>query len=105
MKATTIREIKFKNGEVWPVGTEVSISVEEERPSIAFLDTLTEAQPKRVRSTSLHLWFNEFVTITEEGVENAMFDGNCPSLTGEEVEPDGWDSEGFPSVLLALNII
>lgn len=33
------------------------------------------------------------------------FEGVCISVAGEEVEPDGYDSNGFPSWLLALGMI
>ena len=32
-------------------------------------------------------------------------EGICKSLSGKTVEPDGWDSDGTPSWLLALGLI
>ena len=38
-------------------------------------------------------------------LENWSNDGVCQSVLGERVEPDGWDSYGSPSWLLALGMI
>ena len=46
--------------------------------------------------------FNDFHAITESELETACLDGFCPSITGQDVEPDGHDSHGFPSWLIAL---
>jgi len=38
-------------------------------------------------------------------IEDAVCDSVCLSIGGETVEPDGWDSNGAPSWLLALGLI
>jgi hypothetical protein len=40
-----------------------------------------------------------------EELEESASDGTCPSIFGDTVEPDGWDSHGSPSWMLALNLI
>ena len=42
---------------------------------------------------------------TIEDLERWMNDGVCESTNGERVEPDGIDSDGYPSWLLYLGLI
>jgi len=104
MKADVIYVIKFKDGSAWTNGTPVIITVNQDRPTLAILENLNTGDIKKVHSYKLHIWFAEFQTISDEELQIAVFDGTCPSLTGENVEPDGWDSEGMPSILLACGI-
>lgn len=53
----------------------------------------------------LYVHFEEFVEVTMDMIQEAMMDGECLSMTGDTVEPDGWDSEGFPSILMAAGIM
>ena len=107
MKAKMINSIKFKDGSVWEKGTEVIIEMQDrERPDMAFLTKVgSDEPPKKVKSLRLHYWFSEFIEPTPDIYETAVMDGVCPSLTGQEVEPDGWDKHGFPSILLAALMI
>lgn len=41
----------------------------------------------------------------EDELEELVVDSVCPSVFGDEVEPDGWDQDGSPSWLLALGLI
>ena len=105
MKTKNVNPIKFKDGTEWPAGTAVHIFVRRECPTMAILQKAVIADPatdvRRVRSISLFKWFDEFETYTMEDLEEAVCDSICPSLTGQSVEPDGWDADGFPSILLA----
>ena len=38
-------------------------------------------------------------------LEKYVYDGICKSVLGNNVEPDGWDSQGSPSWLLAMGLI
>ena len=98
------RSIKFKDGSSWEAGTPVRITVKRDRATMAIL-TNNKGEVRKVRRVNLSFWFNEFDTFTSDDLQEATFDGVCPSLTGASVEPDGWDSEGFPSLLLACGII
>jgi hypothetical protein len=103
MRATLRKSIAFKDGTVWEAGQDVIIEVKETAPMIAVL--YRDGMPKRVRSASLYKWFDEFISFGMDDLEGAVMDCSCPSLTGVEIEPDGWDSEGFPSILLAAGVI
>jgi hypothetical protein len=108
MQARNIRPIHFQSGEVWPKGTLIEISMSDS-PKIAILkrvDGKNESEkPYGIYSSRLHRYFNEFIEYTYEDLEEAVRECICPSLTGEYVEPDGWDSKGFPSLLKALGYI
>lgn len=99
-------QIRFKDGSVWEKGTMVEITVNRMTPHIAQLALPgDETPPRKVRSMNLYIWFDEFIEITEDVIQEAVMDGTCPSLLGDDVEPDGWDSAGFPSAMLAYGII
>jgi hypothetical protein len=53
------------------------------------------------RAEYAHKYFEEFIELTYEVLQEAFFD-KCVSLTGQEVEPDGYDEKGFPSVLMVI---
>lgn len=106
MNAITTSQITFKDGSVWEKGTRVNISVNPDRPTVAVLYNLNTEAEKRVRSIRLYRWFaNDFISIDEHDIEECIMDDVCPTLTGDMVEPDGWDSNGFPSLLLAMSLI
>lgn len=106
MKTVVVKPIKFKDGTEWPAGTPVHVQAMRERPSMSIIKKTVVNDPavdvRRVHSVNLYLWFAEFPMFTPEDVDAAMMADICPSLTGESVEPDGWDSNGFPSLLLAV---
>jgi hypothetical protein len=103
MRTTLRKSITFKDGTIWEAGQDVIIEVKKESPSRAIL--CLNGAPKTVRSASLHKWFDEFISFNMDDLEGAVMDCSCPSLTGVEIEPDGWDSDGFPSILLAAGVI
>jgi hypothetical protein len=104
MKLIVDRIIKLANGEAIPAGTEIHITVEKKRPTFAEL-FYTPVGVVRISCANLHLYFNDFVNPTEDIIMEALCDAVCPSIfCGYDVEPDGWDVEGFPSVLLALGM-
>ncbi len=103
MKAKLTYPLKFKDGSDWFIGTEVIISVAEDHPMVAVLES--NEQVRRIRSANLWRYFDEFIQVTDDLIEEGISDSVCESLTGERVEPDGWDSEGFPSVLLACGLM
>ena len=104
MKAKVKNSISFKDGTSWEPGTPVIIEVKQDRPTRAIIENLNTGESKQVRSTSLNKWFEEFQGFNMNDIEEAICDGVCPSLTGQDVEPDGWDSEGMPSILLAAGM-
>lgn len=105
MKTVVTKAIKFKDGTSWKEGTEVIIEVPRDNPSMALLTRTSDMQVRKIHSLNLSSYFEEFEPFGMSDVEEAMMDSVCPSLTGDSVEPDGWDSEGFPSILLASGLI
>lgn len=106
MKTILRKSVTFKkDGTTWPVGTAVNININQDRPTVALINRISNPNDiKKARSRYLYKWFNEFQPFTMEDMKEAIFDGVCPSLTGTMVEPDGWDSEGMPSILLACGM-
>lgn len=105
MKLIVDREIKLANGNAVPAGTMVNIFVEKKRPTFAefFYQPVGAI---RISCANLHNYFNDFINPTDEVLMEAVMDGVCPSIySGYDVEPDGWDEEGFPSVLLAMGLV
>lgn len=47
------------------------------------------------------LKINDVVPFLKEAVE----EGLCKTVKGNMVEPDGWDRQGFPSIILAEGMI
>jgi len=102
----TKKDITWKNGNLWKKGTEFVVSVNREKPWICEVETLEAGSTvKRLKTENLWHLSNEFVRITEDVLRDSVFDSIVPSMIDNPVEPDGWDSEGFPSVLLASMMI
>ena len=100
------RKLIFKNGEVWKAGQPIFVKVEKEYPHVALINQADDLDNiKKVKSEHLYMYINDFVMITMDALETATFDSVCPSLLGYDVEPDGWDEYGFPSILQATCII
>ncbi len=106
MRAEVEKEIKFKDGSSFPVGSDVLISINEHRPVAATIELINSGTQRIVRSANLQRYFPyHFPAFINADIEDAMADDVCVSLTGEIVEPDGWDSKGFPSILLAVGLM
>ena len=58
-----------------------------------------------INTLKLGLYFEGFNLFCAEDFEEAAMNCISPSVTGDTVEPDGWDSQGFPSILLAAGLI
>lgn len=100
------RKITFKNGGAWEAGQTVLVEVEKNRPHIALIRQVDDLDNiKKVKSEHLYMYINDFIMITMDALEAATFDSVCPSLLGCDVEPDGWDADGFPSILQATYMI
>jgi hypothetical protein len=92
----TEKTIKLKTGETLPKGLPVSFV--KECPSSCLVHAQRD-EPFRVRVLSA------FHPPSLDELQDAVNDGICPSVAGDSVEPDGWDSHGSPSWLLALGMI
>ena len=104
---STIKEIKLKDGTVFPVGTECEISfVGNGSPSaILRVSSNGEAREFKVSCANLSKYFKGFKVPSMASLERYSDEGICKSVLGKTVEPDGWDDEGSPSWLLALGLI
>jgi len=90
-----------------PVGGRVGIRVFDDEPRMAyFFDVDTAGCIGQLRSYKLWHYFGVFpVSPKLHNLQEVLASGTCPSLLGEEVEPDGWDGQGFPSYLLAIGML
>jgi hypothetical protein len=91
----TQKSIKLKDGSTLPKGLHVTF--QPDCPSICLVHGT--ARDYRVRVTSA------FRTPSMRRLEEWVCDSICESVAGDNVEPDGWDSNGSPSWLLALGMI
>lgn len=98
---TSTREIKLKSGEILPVGTTGTIHWKE---GVWTQFCFTTLEREYVFSNTVLPKFGFEIPDIEE-LGEAVHDGQCESVFGDTVEPDGWDSEGSPSWLLALGMI
>jgi hypothetical protein len=92
----TQKSITLKDGSILPKGLPVSFV--KDNPSRCLVQG-ERAEPYRVRVQSA------FRGPSLAELEESVFDSVCPSVAGEQVEPDGWDCHGSPSWLLALGLI
>ena len=106
MKTMSKKLVTFKNGETWPAGICINIEINENNPGVALINRISNPEDiKRCKSINLFKWFKRFESFTTKDIDQAIEKGYCPSLTGEKVEPDGWDHENMPSFLLACGMI
>jgi len=105
MKTKLIQPLKLKSGAEFPIGTPVSVYPHlNDVHAQLFVDGSFE--PIIIRIVHLFRYFPEFIEVSPESIDEAMMDGECPSMTGETgIEPDGHDSDGWPSILAAAGII
>jgi hypothetical protein len=91
----TQRAIKLKIGKTLPAG--LPVEFREDRPWLCIVTDGNDEYQVRVTSA--------FHEPSLEEMEEYVADGICPSIAGDSVEPDGWDSHRTPSWLLALKLI
>ncbi len=98
-------EIKMLDGGVLPVGKKFSIRWEEtvkgNRPRVKACDA--ENEYKISNRTAIKMLGKKQPSISS--LSRWDSNGNCKSLLGETVEPDGTDSYGSPSWLIHMNLI
>lgn len=101
MEAITKRKLRSKNGNEISAGVKVNVTSNESgtKAIVAHRDFKINVPMIRIGK-----YLRGFLTITEVSTAYHKAEHNpeiVKSMTGERVEPDGWDSKGFPSVLLA----
>lgn len=93
-------DIKLKTGEVISAGTFVTL-----RPMDRLCEVIT------VEKTYKFTWLTVATKILGKTIpinrtlEKYIYDGICKSINGKTVEPDGVDSDGFPSWLIVMGMI
>ncbi len=92
----TEKQIKLKDGSTLPKGLPVTFLPDTPSRCLVHGD---RAEPYRVRVSSA------FKVPSMKKLEEMSMDSICESVLGENVEPDGFDSKGSPSWLLALGLI
>jgi hypothetical protein len=105
MKQKLKKQMILKDGTTYAKGTMFEIKPpSEDKPSVAIIVD-PAGREIRVGSASLYKKFSGFENPTA-AMSDPDFD-SCvvPSLKGEMVEPDGWDENGWPSILLAIGMI
>lgn len=104
-KVVTSNQIKLANGLVVPSGELCMVVVEKRRPTVAKV-WAPSVGDFSVQCKNLWRYFGDFLQITDDMIEDAIMDGACMSIYDfNEVDPDGWDPDGFPSILLAMGIV
>jgi len=99
----SIREIKLKNGTVIPQGTSCAIAFNMTVYATISPDGFA---PYTTRAANLHRTFSGFAKAPSvASLERQMNEGICKTVMGERTEPDGYDSHGAPSWMLALGLI
>ena len=104
MKTKTFREIKFQSGDIIPAGVEVDVLPlrhKTEKKSHPFkCRVLYNGKEYGCKYTSV------IEPPSDDAIEAMVFEmANCCSVNGvDNIEPDGFDPDGFPSWLQALGL-
>ncbi len=103
-KYVTISTIPWKDGTVTPTGARVTVTFIQSTPYLAeiwFNDSC-----HRIHISRLHRLLKGFPKPPSISALTKMATtGVARSVLGKRVEPDGWDTEGAPSWLLAEEAI
>lgn len=101
--ATMVNDAINKRGDSIPKGTEVT--VEPCSPTLKGAILRHGETSIIVAYERLYHYTGEFQEPSLDQIKDMIFDGDCTSVAGEWVEPDGKDEHGFPSWLLVLGMI
>lgn len=108
---TEDKNIRLKNGKKFmlPAGALVQLLPNKETAllcDVRLFDENGEVVKFSATWQSALTLFNVGVEIPKlDDLNRWVWDSVCDSVAGEQVEPDGWDSNGYPSWLLALGMI
>ena len=107
MKTTTKKSFTSKKGITINEGERVSVSFDVKRKStgepFAQYIRLTTEDGRRFVTSKLKGAGIRVPSMKQ--LERWVCDSVCDSVFGSQVEPDGWDSEGSPSLLLAFCLV
>lgn len=106
MRTKTKRVLKARvTGDCIESGESVNVS---KHPAVDYILTVRTDDGRRVSFSAVkaHSTLDGFMKEPSmKTLKKWVNDSVCKSLRGKNVEPDGYDSEGFPSWLLVLNLI
>jgi len=102
---TSRRDIPLKSGTLIPKGTKCTVSWEQNNPSTMLVLSPGFDHALRLLTRNAANNFEEIESFNREQLAEAISGGECHSVLGNRVEPDGWDPDGSPSWLLALGVI
>lgn len=107
MNLTNSKEIKFKNGLVIPVGTNLTVTFVAGQTVANLTGGSAGGVPVsiKLRCSSLPRYFTKFKAPSLKTMEKWSDEGVAKSMLGQRVEPDGYDDEGSPSWMLVVGII
>lgn len=99
-------ELENKNSYRWKKGDELDIrpayyASGRQCNSKVIVRNITRGAKTTINAEDAHNYSEDFISWDDDDLMRATFDGACPSLTGANVEPDGTDSYGFPSIISA----
>ncbi len=103
---TLRKDIKLQSGVIIPSDTVLNIRILKDKhgvpiPSVAVCEN--ETNKFVIPSTILYEFFDEFTPCPYKRILKEKTNPTTFSLKGKTVKRDGWDKEGFPSVLLAAD--
>ena len=104
MKRRLLVDVTTKSGNTFNNGIEMDLSFPQESDGRVCIATDSDGRRFRIRISSLKDKFGIRVP-SMKTLEKWVDDGTCSSIGGKSVEPDGWDSNGTPSWLIALGLI
>lgn len=105
MNTTTYRAIEFKSGDIIPAGVEVVVlplrHKTENKTHPSRCNVLYNGKEYGCKYTSV------IKPPSDDMIEGMLYDRtNCYSVAGyDNIEPDGFDPDGYPSWLMALGIV
>jgi len=102
---TARANISLKSGRTILQGEKCTVRWEDNQATVMIVQPASFDEPVRLRTTNAPRYFEEVEAISMEELEEAVHDCTCPSILGDSVEPDGWDSQGSPSWLMAMGMI
>lgn len=99
------KDVRTTTGREFKKGLPVCVEVPIKSPLNALVSTPSGKPLFKIKSRLLYQVFpGEFIDPGTVDMEEALDRGLVPSLLGEDVEFDGFDAAGFPSLALALGL-
>ena len=104
MKTENTASIKLKDGRFYKKGREFIVIPSVKKPeSHALVVPKSGGESFSIPYMRLPAYFNNFHLITQEEIERSLVESICPSITGELINIDAFDSLGFPSWRLVID--